>query len=360
MPPDGSEVVATRADAADLDLPPLLVLDAVIEFLDAHGLGSGPVSWERIGDGHSNVTYRLDRGDATLVLRRGPRPPQPPSAHNMVREARIQQLVAGFGTPVPRILAVCSDESVLGVTFYIAEYLEGVVITDAMPAGLDSATSRRAIVFAAADALASLHEIDVRQPEFQRFPDPAQYLGRQVNIFSALWGGNTRREIPEMITLGAWLGAHLPTSQRAAVVHGDFRLGNLMFRPDATSLRAILDWEMATVGDPLADLGYFLATYSSPGTVGSVMELSPVTAEPGFPSPEDLLDRYAQRFDLDFDGIGWYEVLALWKSAVFCEAMYTRWLEGERPSDDFGPRLKDGVPQLVDMAVARAAELGLR
>lgn len=354
--PDGVEVVATASDAAALARPPLLVVDRLLTFLDECGLGSGPLGWQRIGDGQSNITYLLERGILSLVLRRGPRPPHPPSTHNMVREARIQQLAGAAGAAVPRILAVCDDESVLGVSFYLMEYLDGVVITDGMPATLDGGTAaRRDVVFAAVDALAELHRIDVTRGDLAAFGRPDGYLERQVKLFTSLWGQNSHRSLPQIGELSAWLAAHIPVTQAHAIVHGDYRLGNLMFADSPPArVSAILDWELSTIGDPLADVGYFAATYGASGREGTVMELTSVTREPGFPTRAEALDRYAERSSLDLSPLAWYQALALWKSAIFCEAMYTRWRAGERPGDTFAPTLEAGVPQLISAATAIA------
>jgi aminoglycoside phosphotransferase (APT) family kinase protein len=259
--PDGTEVVATRAEADKLASPPLLILDAVTAFLDEHNLGSGPLSWAQIGDGQSNVTYRIQRGSDVFVLRRGPRPPLPPSTHDMVREARIQQLLKSRGVPVPEILAVCGDESILGVPFYVMSYLDGLVITNTIPAALDSAEQRLATSNAVVDTLVKLHSVDVAEGDLASFGRPDGYLRRQVERFSALWDINTTRSLPDVGLLGGWLADNLPDSQQAAVLHGDYRPGNLMFHRSAPArVAAVLDWEMAAVGDPLADLGYLTAT----------------------------------------------------------------------------------------------------
>lgn len=354
--PDGVEVVATRADAVALEHPPLLVLDALAAFLDAEGLGSGPISWERIGDGHSNLTYLLHREERSLVLRRGPRPPLPASTHDMLRESRIQLLVKAAGISVPNIVAVCADESVLGVPFYVMDYLDGVVITDEEPAGLDTPEQRRATAFAAVDALVQLHSVDVTRGGLEKVGRPEGYLQRQVALFDSLWKSTTRRSVPEFDAVATWLAANVPTSQRASVVHGDYRLGNLMFEHGAPPrVLALLDWEMATVGDPLADLGYLLATYAEEGSATTPLELTPVTRYDGYPTRTELASRYGEATGLDLSELRWYQALALWKAAVFCEAIYTRWLDGERPGDRFAPTLESGVPGLVRESAALIA-----
>jgi len=350
--PDGTEVVATAAEARRLPSPPLLVLDAVEEFMDARSLGAGEISYRRIGDGQSNVTYQIRRGTDTFVLRRGPRPPLPRSTHDMIREARIQELVRRQGMPVPEILAVCEDEAVLGVPFYIMSFVEGEVITDRIPKTLDSAAQRQATGAAVVDTLVRLHQLDVTSGELSTFGRPEGYLRRQVERFSSLWEINTTRNLHDVDRIAAWLADNIPASQPAAVIHGDYRTGNLMFAPGPPArVTAVLDWEMATVGDPLADLGYLTATYAEQGSSTTALELTSVTRLPGYPDRAQLISRYREQTGADTAALPWYQTLALWKASIFCEAIYTRWLRGERPQDSrFGPSLESGVPRLLEAA----------
>ncbi|MGY1550615.1 phosphotransferase family protein [Microbacterium sp. A588] len=355
------EVVRTWDEAALLDRPPLLVLEPLGERLASvglglAGLGGGEIRWARIGEGHSNVTFLLELAGRRLVLRRGPRPPLPPSTHDMLREARVQRLLAADGVPVPTIVDVCDDESVLGVPFYVMEHLDGEVITDLMPTHLDTDEGRTALPFAAVDALAGLHALDVSAGDLAGLGRPDGYLGRQVERFASLWPKVSRRTLPEVDRVAEWLRDNLPVSARASVVHGDYRIGNLMFRGSGPAeVQAILDWEMATLGDPLADLGYLVATYASPDAAPTPLELTTVTRGEGYPRRAELVGRYVARTRADVSALSWYEVLALWKAAVFCEAIYTRWLDGERPGDTFGPTLEVGVPTLLAAAAAAAA-----
>jgi aminoglycoside phosphotransferase (APT) family kinase protein len=353
------DVVRSKAEAAALERPPLLILDELTRFLDMQGLGEGPVRGERIGEGQSNVTFRLQRGEDVFVLRRGPRPPLPPSAHDMERESRILRFVAGAGIPVPRVLAVCADPGVLGVPFYVMSHVSGVVVTDELPPSLAEEHARRAASEALVDLLAAVHQVPVDSAEARALGRPEGYLARQVERFTLLWHRNTTRELPEVERIGRWLGDRVPRSPHAAVVHGDFRMGNVMYDAHtAGRVVALLDWELSTIGDPLADLGYLVATYADAGSVPSVMELTSVTRRPGFLDRHQLVERYAAASDLDVTALGWYETLALWKAAVFCEAIFTRWLRGERPDDrTFAPRLEHGVPQLLELA-AQAAGRG--
>jgi aminoglycoside phosphotransferase (APT) family kinase protein len=352
-PTTAPDVVETLADGGGHDLSPLLVLDRVADFLDAQGLGHGPLRWQRIGDGQSNVTFRIQRGGLDLVLRRGPRPPLPPSTHDMIREARILRLLRPHGVPVPAVFAVCEDESLLGVPFYVMEWLDGTVITDQVPPQLDTLEQRQATSLATVTTLVQLHSVDVTDGPLRELGRPDGFLERQVRRFAELWDVNSTRSLPAVPQLAEWLTANLPTSQAASVVHGDYRLGNLMFDRVAPSTPvALLDWEMATTGDPLTDLGYLTATWTDPDTPPHPLELSPVTALPGFLRSHELAARYGDRTGRDLSSLPWYQTLALWKAAIFCEAIYSRWLRGERPDDTtFGPTLEEGVPALLTAAL---------
>lgn len=348
------DIVATEAEAAALSMPPLIIEETVEKYLDEHGIGSGSLTIDPIGEGQSNATFRIRRGDADVILRRGPRPPLPKSTHDMVREARMQTALAESGFPVPNIRAVHTGGDLLGVPFYIMDRLDGDVVTSDLPARFDPAAQRQELVVETMETLAHLHSLDVSQPPLEKLGRPEGYLERQVGMFTKLWPQNTQREIPLVEELSAWLATNLPATQRHGVVHGDYRIGNLMFTQDAQPrVQAVLDWEMATLGDPLADLGYLVATYAAPEARPTVMELTTVTRETGFPSRGELIELYAENSDLDLSNLHWHQTLALWKAAIFCEAIYTRWLKGERPDDeDFGSRLEDGVPELLESAWA--------
>lgn len=358
-----AEIARTQAEALKLPMPPLLVVDTVQEFLDAHGLGTGDLQISRIGEGQSNVTYRIRRHDADLVLRRGPRPPLPRSTHDMLREARVQQALSGHQVPVPDIRAVCEDEQLLGVPFYVMDYMDGEVITDSLPEGYDTQTTRRALSAAMVETLQRLHAVDVAEPQIASLGRPEGYLKRQVERFAQLWPMNTRRDIPLVDELSAWLMDNLPETQRHTVIHGDFRMGNLMYTPSSRGtpqtprVEAVLDWEMATLGDPLADLGYMTATYAMAGEASTVLELTSVTRKDGFHTRDELVEAYALGSSLHLEMLPWYQTMALWKAAIFCEAMYTRYLNGERPGDTFAESLKHGVPELLEQALQYSQRL---
>ena len=346
------DIVDTPEQASALELPPLVVRRPLEAWLDQHGLGRGHLTATRIGDGHSNATFLLERDGERSVMRRAPRPPLPPSAHDMLREARVLSALQGRAR-VPRVLAVCDDASVLGVPFYVMEELRGDVVTDALPAALDSPGARRAAGHDLVDALVELHAVDIEAAGLTGFGRPDGYLERQLRRFAALWEHNATRDLPLVGELAAWLGDSLPPSGPATVVHGDYRLGNVMLDRDEPRVLALLDWELATLGDPLADLGYLVATYTEADSPPTVLDLSPVTRRDGFPSRADLVERYAGASGRAVTALGWYEVLALWKAAVFCEGLYARHLQGET-NEPWTSSLAEGVPGLLQTAAKRA------
>jgi aminoglycoside phosphotransferase (APT) family kinase protein len=334
---------------------PLIVEDRVEAFLDAHGLGAGPIAVTRIGDGGgSNFTFLVERGAERFVLRRPPRPPLPPSAHDMVREAGLQNALrsAGFKR-LPEIVAVCEDERVLGVPFYVMRWLDGTVITQELPPGLETEDARRRLADDLVDTLAEIHAADAWHPALAAFARPGSYLERQVRRFTQLWEINKTRELPQVEAVRTWLAEHLPAPLPPTVVHGDYRLGNMMVaRGEPTRIEAVLDWEMGAIGDPRADVGYLLATYTEPSGRFSPLGSSPVTAEPGFPSRAELAERYRQQTDRDVEPLAWFEALALWKAAVFCEAIYGRFIRGELAAEDTRAAIfEHAVPLLADTAL---------
>jgi aminoglycoside phosphotransferase (APT) family kinase protein len=335
-------------------LAPLIVEEKVEAFLDEHGLGSGAVSATRIGDGGgSNFTFLVERGGERFVLRRPPRPPLPPSAHDMVREANLQNAIraAGFAR-LPEIVAVCEDDRVLGVPFYVMRYLDGHVITQELPPGLESEPARFALGLDLVDTLVEIHA--ARGPSLDPFRRPGSYLERQVRRFTQLWQINKTRELPDVDRVARVLAERLPAPIEETVVHGDYRLGNTMVAPDEpTRIVAVLDWEMGALGDPRADVGYLLAMYTEPNGRFSPLGSSPVTGERGFPSRAQLVERYVERSGREVDALPWFEALALWKAAVFCEAIYGRFVRGELGAEDSRAAVfEHAVPLLAETALA--------
>jgi aminoglycoside phosphotransferase (APT) family kinase protein len=348
------DVVQTAEEATREERPPLIVLDPLAEYLDARGLGSGPIEAEPVGDGHSNVTYLIRRGGERFVLRRPPRPPLPPSAHDVLREARLLEAVRDADVRTPPVLAACDDESILGVPFYVMEYIEGTVIVGEVPEPLSTVEERDRICRELIDALAEMHAVDWRACGLEGFGKPTGYLDRQLRRFTGLWDINKTRELPEVQQVSEWLAANKPEQPEATIVHGDYRLGNTMYASDAPArLIAIFDWEMATIGDPLADIGYLTATWSQPEggeRKQTMFDMLTVTHAEGFMTRDELVAYYEERTGRSSANLRWYQALALWKAAVFMEGNYKRSLAGS--TDDPYLKLFDvGVPQLAEAAL---------
>jgi aminoglycoside phosphotransferase (APT) family kinase protein len=351
------DIVQTRADGEANSRPPLLVVEPLQAFLDAHGIGAGELRATPIGEGHSNVTYLIERDGHDVVLRRPPRPPLPPSAHDVLREARLLRALADTPARVPAVLAVCDDEATIGSPFYVMERVEGEAIVTELPPALDVPAERRRIGEQLIDALVEIHAVDWRAAGLEDFGKPTGYLERQLRRFGGLWELNKTREIPAVETVGAWLAEHIPSSGPATIVHGDYRLGNTMFALDAPArLTAVLDWEMATIGDPLADIGYLCMMWAEPGDPmeGLRAALGSVTRAEGFNTRDELIARYEERSGRSVGDIRWYTTLALWKSVVFMEGNYKRAIAGTT-DDPYLRTFGDGVLELA----GRAEEVAL-
>ena len=350
--PAPDDVVRTHAEAAGNQREPLLVLEPLAQFLSTSGLDAPPeLSATPIGDGHSNVTYALSTG---VVLRRPPRGPLPPSAHDVVREARLLRALEHTSVRAPRVLAVCEDPGVIGAPFYVMERVVGEVITDALPAELDNPAERARIADQLVDALVELHAVDWMSVGLEGFGKPTGYLERQLRRFGGLWEHNKTRELPEVEQVGRWLRENLPESPPAAIVHGDYRLGNTMFAAHAPArLIAILDWEMATIGDPLADVGYMVMQWTESDDPPTRFSLHNVTRLEGFPTRERLVALYEERSGRSMHALNWYVTLALWKAVVFMEGNYKRAISGTT-DDPYLKQFGDGVIQLAERAEAIA------
>ena len=348
-----ADIVETPEEAAQEEHPPLLVREPLAEYLDSQGLGSGEIRAERIGEGHSNITFLIDRGGERFVLRRPPRPPIPPSAHDVLREARLLTGVQDADVRTPPVLAACDDEAVIGAPFYVMEYIDGVVVTTQMPGELDTPEERRRAGEELVDALAEIHAVDWRACGLEGYGKPTGYLERQLRRFNGLWEYNKTRELPIIQELSDWLAENMPESPESTIVHGDYRLGNVMLANDAPArLIAIFDWELSTIGDPLADVGYMTVTWAEPGDPEdtSFSSLGAVTRQSGFPSREELIKRYEERTGRSMSALNWYQALALWKAAVFMEGNLKRFQAGAS-DDEYLGLFVEGVPALADAAL---------
>jgi aminoglycoside phosphotransferase (APT) family kinase protein len=348
-----TDVIRSRAAAATLERPALLVLEALEHYLDGLGLGSGPADATVLPGGHSNATFAIQRDGCEVVLRRPPRPPLPPGAHDVVREGRVLQALAGTAVPVPRVLAICESSDVIGAPFVLMDFVEGHVIERSLPAALDSPGQRQLIAEAFIDTLVAVHAVDVAGAGLEWLGRPNGYLERQLRRFSGSWEVNRTREVPAMTELERRLREGLPASGETTLVHGDVRLGNALFAPRPPArVAALLDWEMSTLGDPLADLGYMCASWTDVGdTAPPMFHLSTITGSAGFPTRSELVSRYEAKSGRRVTDLDWYTAMALWKTAVFMEGNYRRALYG-MSDDSFALGFRTGVEELAALGLA--------
>jgi aminoglycoside phosphotransferase (APT) family kinase protein len=222
-------------------------------------------------------------------------------------------------------------------------------MTTSIPEDLDNPEQRRRIGEELIDALVEVHAVDYLACGLEGFGKPQGYLERQLRRFGGLWEVNATREIPAVDEMTRWLGEHMPQQQSATIVHGDYRLGNTMYAHGTPArLVSIFDWELATIGDPLADLGYLTATYPQPGDAEDALHsLASVTQREGFPSREELIARYEAGSGRSMSDLRWYQALALWKSCIFLEGSYKRLLAGTT-DDPFFQKLKEWIPELAE------------
>jgi aminoglycoside phosphotransferase (APT) family kinase protein len=328
-------------------------LDHLASYLGER-LGATPevVSIRRLNEGHSNLTYLVTCGEDRYVLRRPPLGPLPPSAHDVLREHRVLTLLEGRGARTPRTVLACADPTVFGAPFYLMQYVDGVVLRDSLPAEFDAADAAADISAELIDALVELHQVDWKSTGFGELASDNGYLDRQLRLWRRQWDHNRTRTLEDVETVGAWLEAARPAESAVTIVHGDYKIDNLIFalRDGRPHAEAIVDWEMATLGDPLADLGFLTAVWSEPGEDPAVLlGLSQITTTPGFDSRSGLARRYAERTGHDLRHLRWYQVLAVWKLAILLEGSYKRHVAGTT-DDSWFEGLAAGVPMLLQRA----------
>jgi aminoglycoside phosphotransferase (APT) family kinase protein len=253
----------------------------------------GPMTVARIAGGQSNPTYRLTFASGDLILRKQPAGELLPSAHAVDREYRVQSALAATDVPVPRMLHLCEDRAVIGTLFYVMAALDGRVVHDSSIPGA-TPVERAAIYDAMNDVLARLHKVDWRAVGLEGFGRPGNYFARQIARWTRAWHASKTREIPELDRLAEWLPAKVPEGDETAIVHGDYRLGNLMFHPREPKVIALLDWELSTLGHPLADLAFnCLLWHSSRAMYYGIEDID--HAALGIPSQDAYVARYCAR-----------------------------------------------------------------
>jgi aminoglycoside phosphotransferase (APT) family kinase protein len=283
---------------------------------------AGPMTVLRIGGGQSNPTYRLKFVAAEVILRKQPAGELLPSAHAVDREFRVQSALAATDVPVPRMLHLCEDRAVIGTLFYLMEALDGRVVQDS---AIPNATpaEHAAMYDAMNDVLARLHKVDWQAVGLEGFGKPGNYFARQIARWTRAWHASKTREIPELDLLAEWLPAHVPPDDETTIVHGDFRLGNLMFHPSEPRVIALLDWELSTLGHPLADLAYnCLLWHSSRAMYYGIEDVDHLAL--GIPSQDAYVARYCERTGRSEGITPFHLAFACFRFAVIFEGIARR------------------------------------
>jgi aminoglycoside phosphotransferase (APT) family kinase protein len=312
-------------------------LERVAAWMDDRGLGSGPLTELRLIEGGTqNFLLRFRRDDREYVLRRPPEHKRKNSDETMRREARLLAALAGTEVPHPTLIAACPDDDVIGAAFYLMEAIDGFNPTTGMPEphASDHGWQHR-MGLAMADGIAALGCVDHVERGLADFGRAEGWLERQVERWRAQLAsyseleGYPGPEIPGVDDVARWLDAHRPSEWRAGLMHGDFHFGNVIFRHDAPELAAIVDWELATIGDPLLDLGHLLATWPEPGMPATTVAMR----APGLPSRAEVIAQYARGTDRDLGAITWYHVLACYRLGIILEGTHARACAGKAPRE---------------------------
>jgi aminoglycoside phosphotransferase (APT) family kinase protein len=326
---------------------------ALAGWMTGQGLGTGPIEGVTpLTGGTQNILLRFTRDGRDYVFRRPPAHPRPNSNETMRREARVLRALEGSDVPHAALIADCGDESVIGVAFYLMEPVDGFNPVGTLPEPhASSAAMQHAMGLALVDGIAALGRLDYRAVGLADFGKPDNFLERQVSRWGsqlasyADFAGWSARGLPEVDQVAAWLERHRPATFTPGIMHGDYHLANVMFRHDGPQLAAIIDWELATIGDPLLDLGWVLATW--PDGDGE----STVSVEPwiGFPKAGELIERYRAGSRRDLSATDWYLALACYKLGILLEGTYARACADKAPRD-LGERLHGRAVALLERA----------
>jgi aminoglycoside phosphotransferase (APT) family kinase protein len=348
---------------ADVAALPGLDLPAVTSWLNTQrpGLLAGPLTAELVAGGRSNLTYVLDDGSRRFVLRRPPLGHVLATAHDMSREHRMISALSGTRVPVPEPLALCEGDAVNGAPFYLMSHVDGRVLRNGGDlADLDGA-ARETLARGMMTVLAELHAVDPAAVGLAGFGKPDGFMARQVRRWSAQLENSRSRDLPGIERLRDALAGSVPAPSQelgggsgGGIVHGDYRLDNLIVagptEPDALAVRAVLDWEMATIGEPLSDVGLLLAYWDGLGSRPNAVTSS-LGPQAGFPVGDVLVGWYAEQTGADLSTLPWYVAFGFFKIAVILEGIHYRYTKGQTVGADFD-QIGSLVPELVALGLA--------
>ena len=313
-----------------------------------------PFRFVRVGEGQSNLTFRVE--DATrraVVLRRPPLGEILASAHDMDREHRILTGLAGAGARVPRPLAACNDPDVTGAPFYVMEHVDGVILTKVKAAEELPPAARATAARSLVQTLTELQAVDLDAAGLGDFKRPESLASRQLRRWTRQWHASKTAELPVVEEVAERLADQMPEEHESVLVHGDYRLDNAVLAADG-EVKAVLDWELCTVGDPLADVGLAIAYWNELGPAAGqpgALFREPVTAVAGFPAGSELAAEYARASGRDLDALQFWTAFAYWKIAIIVEGVYRRWLNDPGNGSGAG-ELQPAVARLAGLAHA--------
>lgn len=313
------------------------------------GMVTAPLHASLIQGGRSNLTYRVTDGVSSWVVRRPPLGHVLATAHDMTREHRVIHALGPTGVPVPRALMLCEDSEVLGAPFFVMDLVPGTPYRTAEELLQLGPERTRSLMLRLPDTLALLHAVDPAEVGLADFGRPEGFLERQLRRWGKQFEGSRSREVPGIEELRRALGERLPPSSDATIVHGDFRLDNVLVTEE-DQVSAVLDWEMSTLGDPLTDLGLLVMYSSLPPLPNS--PIGTTSQAPGHPSADDLVERYATESGRDVSEIDWYTAFAYFKLAVIAEGIHYRYTLGQTVGAGF-----DGIGAVVPVLTDRGLEL---
>ncbi len=302
---------------------------AMAEWMESQAIGSRPIAFERVGLGQSNLTFlATDDGGSRWVLRRPPLGRILASAHDVAREHRILSALQGTGVPVPTVRGLCEDPSVTDVPVMVVDFVDGAVLNDSSDSERIPEPQRREVGFRLVEALASIHAVELDRVGLSDLGSHSPYGVRQLRRWSGQWEKSKTRELPVLDDLTRRLTELDPGSSEITLVHGDGHLRNMIIDPQDASIRAVLDWELSTLGDPIADIGTLLAYWASPGE--PLAESFSATTVPGFAARDELAAHYARITGRDVSAVPFWHALGVWKIAIILEGVRRRQLDDER------------------------------